>query len=242
MSISELMTALQDRGIVLQAVGDRIDFQAPPDALTSELLDHMVAHKPELLAELRKVAQPKPADELRQTAFEGGEVSRDQAKALAVLAAQVAHELPEVAHPAEDTGTVEIPAEVFLQDICPACKQSAWRTKSSGQRVCSVCHPAPENSQPPAPSPPVADTGPVITRQTPMPPEPVQVSTPQSQIELPPEPEPPEQACVRCGCRTWWWSSREFFCDMCLANLDGHRDYEPAHKDSDKTQLNPIEH
>ena len=167
MSISELMTALQARGIVLQAVGSRIDFQAPAGAMTSELLHHMAANKPQLLAELRDLAQTEPAEELRQAirqardwpdlsgildrgqvAFERGEVSRDQAEELAALAAQVAHELPEAVNPAADSDTVQVWAEDLLDDsttatdTCPNCGQAQWWDKA-GRRTCQVCHPEP---------------------------------------------------------------------------------------------------
>ena len=149
MSLDALIFELDQRGVVLQEAGDRIDFKAPAGALTPELRQQLAEHKPDILAYLR--SQILAADELR-------EVSQDQAKALAVLAAQVAHELPEVAHPAEDTGTCRIEPEDLLPDsttatdTCHCCGQAQWWDKA-GRRTCQVCHPRPEDSQGPSVAP-----------------------------------------------------------------------------------------
>ena len=61
MTLDTLMFELNQRGVVLQVAGDRIDYQAPAGVLTPELRHQLAAHKPELLAELRKIERPEPA-------------------------------------------------------------------------------------------------------------------------------------------------------------------------------------
>jgi len=54
---TELLTTIKHLGITLQVDGDRLKFGAPAGALTPELKDEMVKHKPALLAVLAPVAE-----------------------------------------------------------------------------------------------------------------------------------------------------------------------------------------
>jgi hypothetical protein len=49
MSVTELMVDLRDRGIQLEAHGDRLRY-SPKEAMTPELTERVKAHKPTLLA------------------------------------------------------------------------------------------------------------------------------------------------------------------------------------------------
>lgn len=54
MTPAELLLELNRRGVRLTAEGDRLRYEAPPGALTAELLDAMRKYKPELLCLLTR--------------------------------------------------------------------------------------------------------------------------------------------------------------------------------------------
>ena len=167
--------------------------------------------------------------ERAQAAFEQGQVTRDQAEELAILAAQTAHKLPKEAHQTEESGTVDIPAEDLLvrpsdaANNCLACGQSTW-WDNAGQQTCGVCHPVPEYSRTPDLLPKRAAPVPPITRRTPGPPVPV--TTPVLQLETREEPDPLAKTCIRCGSSSWWYDGQDcWYCDKCLADEEGHGGY-----------------
>ena len=80
-----------------------------------------------------------------QVLFEQGQLSREEAENLAVLAAQEAHCLPETG---EDDQPIKS-AEVVLDDApaapdtCFCCGKAHWWTTDGGRHVCGICHPDP---------------------------------------------------------------------------------------------------
>ncbi|MGH8116594.1 MAG: hypothetical protein ACREPJ_04700 [Rhodanobacteraceae bacterium] len=58
MSVAILIRDLQDSGITLTARDDKLHVEAPTGTLTPELRAELLAHKPELLAELTRPESP----------------------------------------------------------------------------------------------------------------------------------------------------------------------------------------
>ena len=60
MTIAALLTELRRRDVRLRADGDRLRFDAPPGAMTPELRERVLAHKPALLESLRAIHESAP--------------------------------------------------------------------------------------------------------------------------------------------------------------------------------------
>lgn len=161
--MSPAAAALLDRaraaGVELEARGNKLRWRAP-NGLPDELLEALRAHKPEILAHLRRPPPlPEPwRDRLRQAtdwqalyqiiedaevAFVAGELTGPVVERLARLCNVLARRLPEV-----DPYGPRIYAEDLLppdapRDTCNACGRASWWVDSYGVRHCATCHPPP---------------------------------------------------------------------------------------------------
>jgi hypothetical protein len=108
-----LLDSLQERGITLEAEGDRLRLRGPADLLTPELRQKLAVHKTEILAHLRRQQSVEALEsrirfarsegaleaalERVQGAFAAGRLTAEETERLATLAAQEAGCLPEEA-------------------------------------------------------------------------------------------------------------------------------------------------
>lgn len=97
-----MVEELRERGITLEADGDRLRFRGPADQLTPELRAELAAHKAEILAHLRRQQSAEGLEtgirfarseaeldalvEQIQAAFEQGKLTGEEAEQLAHLA------------------------------------------------------------------------------------------------------------------------------------------------------------
>jgi hypothetical protein len=138
MSVVELLRSAAAKEVILSPDGENLRFTAPPSALTPELRRELSAHKPAVLAYLRKTATHDihGADLLAED-YETvvTEILLPADKTAGKLQRSLFEEEPEV-------GLVGIEAQGPVR-ICWACGKDAWWTKTCGERVCGVCHPSP---------------------------------------------------------------------------------------------------
>jgi hypothetical protein len=75
------------------------------------------------------------------------ELPQEEGEASVSVAQQKAREIPE---DIEVDRTIVWGASLLKDsaaDVCDCCGRAEWRWKTSGQRVCSVCHPDPRRSE-----------------------------------------------------------------------------------------------
>ncbi|MBI2501924.1 MAG: hypothetical protein HYW07_01660 [Candidatus Latescibacteria bacterium] len=120
-----LVEELQEQGITLEAVGDRLKFRGPAHLLTPALRQRLATHKVEVLAHLRR---QQPAGTLEERAryarsegeldtivmeiqahFAQGQLTQVEAECLAQIVVDTARQL--------GRGLVNIPAAAFLEAI-----------------------------------------------------------------------------------------------------------------------------
>lgn len=68
MTARTMIRELADAGIALAANGDRLHYEARAGTVTPDVRATLTAHKAELLAELRRIAQTVPTAALREAA------------------------------------------------------------------------------------------------------------------------------------------------------------------------------
>jgi hypothetical protein len=83
--------------------------------------------------------------DMAQSAFEAKKLTRDQAEAIAILAAERGNVVPRDARPlSADALFVPKGAEGGASNpICHACGQSSW-WDNAGRQTCQICHPKPQ--------------------------------------------------------------------------------------------------
>ena len=163
-AISDLLHELEGLGIQVAVNGDKLKLTGVRDVLTVELRQELAANKPAIMAVLRQqkgkddvianvfVQQIQQAKhwcdldkllEAVEAAYLRGEIDQAMAEALAQQAAQWAKEVPEQVSDTYDICVSTLLSKKKLNKACFACGTDHFWTKSSGQLVCSVCHPEP---------------------------------------------------------------------------------------------------
>ena len=150
----------------LEGILDAVDAalqQRKLDVPSALDLCHLILSRCSHITDLRVKAHSKLLNETVLIAADDAEIGTDnnvgvyRASEMQLLVEKTPEELQaahvikkefegEIIEP--DAEGIQIHLESLLDrtrdvDICHACRQSNWRSKGSGQRVCAVCHPAP---------------------------------------------------------------------------------------------------